>query len=272
MTAAFRPNPADVWTRLAAPLSRDAVQWRLDSEPQQRDGRWYARVVAYADVPAVRERLDAVVPGEWDFTATPIGPSPDGKEFAMKGTMQVLGVRREDVGQGPDPKQALTDALKRTARLFGVGIELWTFGAVYVEVDSSSKYAKIVGDPWARVGAAPGPALVRPAPAPATATLAEAKQALDLPEQPTAYEPPAPAPAPVVASPGGDDVPCPKCGGRTWDNRVGKKNPKAPDFKCRDRACDGVIWPPKPGKGAAPSKPQEMDTAPLALGADDIPF
>jgi hypothetical protein len=28
-----------------------------------------------------------------------------------------------------------------------------------------------------------------------------------------------------------------------WDNRLGKRNPRAPDFKCRDRGCDGVIWP-----------------------------
>jgi hypothetical protein len=42
---------------------------------------------------------------------------------------------------------------------------------------------------------------------------------------------------------------CPKCQGPMWDNRVGKRNPKAPDFKCKDRECDGVIWPPR---GAAP--------------------
>jgi hypothetical protein len=36
---------------------------------------------------------------------------------------------------------------------------------------------------------------------------------------------------------------CPKCGGKMWDNREGKKNPKAPDFKCRDKGCDGVYWP-----------------------------
>jgi hypothetical protein len=44
-----------------------------------------------------------------------------------------------------------------------------------------------------------------------------------------------------------------------WDNREGKRNPKAPDFKCKDRNCDGVIWPPRDGErrsaasGAAPS-------------------
>src|SRR6516164_8675999 len=40
---------------------------------------------------------------------------------------------------------------------------------------------------------------------------------------------------------------CPVCGGEMWDNREGKRNPKAPDFKCKDKDCDGVIWPPKKG-------------------------
>lgn len=39
-----------------------------------------------------------------------------------------------------------------------------------------------------------------------------------------------------------------------WDNRADKKNPRAPDFKCRDKACDGVIWPPK-GNRQAPPRP-----------------
>jgi hypothetical protein len=44
---------------------------------------------------------------------------------------------------------------------------------------------------------------------------------------------------------------CPKCQGEMWDNRVGKKNPKTPDFKCKDKACDGVIWPPRDASRAA---------------------
>ena len=44
---------------------------------------------------------------------------------------------------------------------------------------------------------------------------------------------------------------CPKCSGDMWDNRVGKRNPKAPDFKCKDKACDGVIWPPRDARPAA---------------------
>src|ERR1700716_1567743 len=44
---------------------------------------------------------------------------------------------------------------------------------------------------------------------------------------------------------------CPKCQGPMWDNREGKRNPKAPDFKCKDRECDGVIWPPRGATAAA---------------------
>lgn len=35
---------------------------------------------------------------------------------------------------------------------------------------------------------------------------------------------------------------CPKCGGPCWDNREGKRNPKAPDYKCKNKSCDGAIW------------------------------
>jgi hypothetical protein len=42
-----------------------------------------------------------------------------------------------------------------------------------------------------------------------------------------------------------------------WDNREGKRNPKAPDFKCKDRGCDGVIWPPR---GAVPATPAAAAT------------
>jgi hypothetical protein len=52
--------------------------------------------------------------------------------------------------------------------------------------------------------------------------------------------------AAVAATPDTATPSCPTCGGRMWDNRASKRNPKAPDFKCRSRACDGVIWPPRP--------------------------
>lgn len=42
------------------------------------------------------------------------------------------------------------------------------------------------------------------------------------------------------------DPSCPTCASSMWDNRpkkaAGDMNPKAPDFKCRDKSCQGVVW------------------------------
>jgi hypothetical protein len=59
---------------------------------------------------------------------------------------------------------------------------------------------------------------------------------------------------------------CPKCEGPMWDNRVGKRNPKAPDFKCKDRECDGVVWPPR-GATPAAAVAAPAAAAPAASGA-----
>lgn len=48
---------------------------------------------------------------------------------------------------------------------------------------------------------------------------------------------------------------CPQCGGEMWDNTVNKKNPKGPDYKCKDKACAHAIWlDKKTAKGSAPAK------------------
>lgn len=65
---------------------------------------------------------------------------------------------------------------------------------------------------------------------------------------------------------------CPECGGAMWDNREKKTNPKAPDFKCRDKGCSGVIW-----KYKAPPPPMPIPGGPLEadrsqMPPDEIPF
>ena len=85
-------------------------------------------------------------------------------------------------------------------------------------------------------------------------------------------------PAPAFARLADVAASCPKCGSDMWDNRIGKKNPKAPDFKCKGRQCDGVIWPPKDGEKAKPATqhvgPGLVDRQPDATDNqdDDLPF
>jgi len=240
----------DVWAALAGPLPSGVIAWRQDGKPAARDGRNFARFVCYIDANTVRERLDSVVPGEWDLTLEllpQIAASDDGDSVcAFKARLQVLGVIREDVGTGRDYKQAATDAFKRAAVRFGIGHELYAYEQNWVEVDGDGKYAKPVEDPQRayerRYGqGTPGTTVMAAAPGPNTVTDTDA-------------------------------VHCPKCGGRMWDNRLTKRNPKAPDFKCRDRSCDGVIWPPK-GQGATGDGADgERALVGATASEDDIPF
>src|SRR5690242_17378744 len=78
-----------------------------------------------------------------------------------------------------------------------------------------------------------------------------------------------------------DEPNCPKCGGRMWDNRLSKRNPKAPNFKCRNRSCDGVVWPPKAGQrassngrgaGESSAGPLVPEPEPAIAETDQIPF
>lgn len=196
----------DIWARLAAPLARHAVAWRQDGRIVTRDGRHSARFVAYIEANTVRERLDGVVPGEWDLTLELLPSIPAVEDdasqggYSFKARLQILGVIREDVGTGRDYKQAATDAFKRVAVRFGIAHELYALEQNWVEMDGDGRFARPVEDP----------------------ALSYARRFVESEV---------------------DEPSCPKCGGRVWDNRVTKRNPRAPDFKCRERTCDGAIWP-----------------------------
>jgi hypothetical protein len=61
-----------------------------------------------------------------------------------------------------------------------------------------------------------------------------------------------------------------------WDNRATKRNPRAPDFKCRDKACDGVVWPPREAAGSAAAAPAVAESGaprqgPAPAGTEDDP-
>ena len=280
-------DKSDIWSKLAAPLPPGVVSWRQDGKAVSRDGKYFARFVAYIEANTVRERLDTVVPGEWDLTLELLPPisglddSHDRGEVtcSFKARLQILGVIREDVGTGRDYKAAATDAFKRAAVRFGIAHELYAYEQNWVQVDGEGKYAKPLEDPQSaytrRYGSAAASAVEVESPRVASAPAVSAG---------------APAVAPAPSSPAlvdsdAETATCPKCGGRMWDNRATKRNPKAPDFKCRDRSCDGVIWPARTagspsgsasgsGNGRSRAAEQEivLDSSPLATGTDDIPF
>lgn len=260
----------DVWARLAAPVAPDTIAWRQDGRPIQRDGRVIARFVAYIEANTVRERLDAVVPGEWDLTlellpALPGSSAEDGTACSFKARLQVLGVIREDVGTGKDYKQAATDAFKRAAVRFGVGHELYSYEQNWVELDGEGKFARPVEEPssayarkLARSGGQTQPVEHAVPVAPGNAGSMGDERAGASSDLATMLP----------------DVPgCPKCGGRMWDNRLSKRNPKAPDYKCRDRSCDGVIWPQRGTPASSPDGVVVTSNSDAnSTWTDEIPF
>ena len=250
----------DVWAKLSAPLPAGVISWRQDGKVTARDGRFFARFVAYIEANTVRERLDTVVPGEWDLTLEllPVntGDDSDGPQYSFKARLQILGVIREDVGSGRDYKQASTDAFKRAAVRFGIGNELYAYEQNWVELDGDGKYARPVEDPQAAYTRRYGKAG-------SVASVSSSTQG--------GIEDP---PASMLTDM--DLTSCPKCGGRMWDNRLTKRNPKAPDYKCQNRSCDGVIWPPKPATTAAVEAKEEKKLASssvlIGTSEDELPF
>jgi hypothetical protein len=257
----------DIWSALAAPLPPGVISWRQDGRPITRDGRYLARFVAYIEANTVRERLDSIVPGEWDLTLELLPPVTGLDEDANQGAcsfkarLQILGVIREDVGTGKDYKQAATDAFKRAAVRFGIAHELYAYEQNWVQMDGDGKYAKPIEDPAVTYARRYGRSRVASAPA------SENAASVGTPLEREVEVPVSDDPIDKVGATGpiaSHEPSCPKCGGRVWDNRLTKRNPKAPDYKCRDRSCDGVIWPPKAGK-SEPAKVAIEET-------EEIPF
>ena len=269
----------DIWSKLSAPLPSGVISCRQDGKAVQRDGKYVARFVAYIDANTVRERLDSVVPGEWDLTLdllpTLAGQDDSGEQTcSFKARLQILGVIREDVGTGRDYKSAATDAFKRAAVRFGIAHELYGFDQNWVQVDGDSRYAKPLEDPavvYARRQA-------RAEPRNRSQIERQEVQQSSTDEVHIETTLAGPAAGPLAL----DEPSCPKCGSRMWDNRLSKRNPKAPDFKCRNRSCDGVIWPPKAGQrassngrdplGESSAGPLVPEPEPAVAEPEQIPF
>jgi hypothetical protein len=87
--------------------------------------------LAYVSYPAVVQRLDAVVPGEWSFTFKEAHWTAD--YVSVVCDLTVAGCTRSQAGgmsakrdQGDALKGAMSYALRKAASLFQVGLHLWT--------------------------------------------------------------------------------------------------------------------------------------------------
>jgi len=140
-----------ILAQLAEPFPSEEIKWKPQATKGDR-----ALAVAYVDARVVAERLDQVVEGDWSFDWE------QASNGCVKGKLTVCGITRCDVGeqgdgpQGKTLKTAVSDALKRSAVLFGLGRYLYHLPAQWVDYDAQHK--RLAHTPelpgWAKPGAA----------------------------------------------------------------------------------------------------------------------
>ena len=147
---------------LFAPFPREAVSWRIQGQPIERNGQWKGMALAYIDARDVMDRLDEVCgPANWqtEFSETPkgrvigrIGIRIDGEWVWKSDGAGDTAVEGE--------KGGISDSLKRAAVNWGIGRYLYALDAPWCpcEVKQSNGktyFKKWIGSPWDHVRNAP---------------------------------------------------------------------------------------------------------------------
>lgn len=111
----------DAAVHLRRPFTPAAAKFKVQTTfgPQQKDEpRTGALIVAYIDARLVYERLNLCVPHLWQE------PEYVDTRHGLMCALTVDGLTRRDVGEG-EGKAGVSDALKRAAVHFGIGVPLY---------------------------------------------------------------------------------------------------------------------------------------------------
>lgn len=124
--AVVKQTFADAAAQLRAPFTPEAIRFKVQTVIKPRRGEEVARgavLVAYIDARLVIERLNAVVPGSWQDSYFRVEGQPNYLVCRLK----VGELVREDVGywRSGFGKEVYSDALKRAAVHFGIGVSVY---------------------------------------------------------------------------------------------------------------------------------------------------
>ncbi len=118
----------EVLDALAAPFPLEALGVKPTASNKDKTS---VLAVAYVDARAVIDRLNKVVPLWKDRYVVLAEPKKEGDPYVVECTLTIYlspdgeGISRSDVGEGETLKAAYSDALKRAAVKFGVGLYLY---------------------------------------------------------------------------------------------------------------------------------------------------
>ena len=246
---AVRATHDDIWTRLAGPLGS------ADTGVRSRSGLSLGGADdPIGDAELVRRRLDATVPGAWELHVE-LQPAVETSRYVVKTRLVIMGIAREDFGEGFSLASASDDGLTKAAKRFGIGAST---SSTNIEPSAS------LADLRPRPAIAPDQEIVaaafnaEPAAKPARKTR-PGKARSDSSSRK------------VIAA--DEDFPsCPRCGDIMWDDRGAKKADDAPDFRCRRKGCAGSLWVDH-GRTDVASAATKSSPVEAASGADEeFPF
>lgn len=123
---------------LRRPFSAHAVKWKCQVVTENS-----AMIVAYIDARLVSERLNLVCPHLWSDAYEPVGTQ------SMMCHLTVDGITRHDVGAGYQGKGLYSDAFKRAAVKFGVGVSLYAMPAFWLSKEQGHVKIRKRKDKWA---------------------------------------------------------------------------------------------------------------------------
>ena len=140
--------------QLRRPFTPQAVKFKVQATWPKKEPTG-GLIVSYIDARLVAERLNLVVPHLWFDSYE----SVDKPNF-LRCALTIDGITRTDVGQG-DGKGLYSDALKRAAVKFGVGVSLYAVPKMILNVKDGHLAVKGTGERTSVVLTPSGEARVR---------------------------------------------------------------------------------------------------------------
>lgn len=111
---------------LRRPFTSEAVKFKVQAQIPKDNPR-SGLIVCYIDARLVTDRLNTVCPQLWTDRYEPVPGSN-----ALACFLTVDGIPRTDVGTGGDPKSLQSDAFKRAAVKFGIGVSLYAVPQIFL--------------------------------------------------------------------------------------------------------------------------------------------
>lgn len=140
--------------KLTDPFPEEEIEWRVARAGKDRNGKVWAKVLAYVTARAIQDRLDSVFgPENWRVSYRVLGAGQQGDDITS-GIICSLAVRigeawvaKEDGAEQSDIesfKGGLSSAIKRAAVAWGIGRYLYGLEEGYADiVEKGGRYGKL---------------------------------------------------------------------------------------------------------------------------------